>query len=274
MMLVAVLFGPRIAAQLLHQPDTPVAGVKASQHKADADEAKETAAGWPGPVAVVPVCERHLYPSNHAMPQRAMDADNYLMRDIVQASVDVSGQGQGQKAPAWLYFSMLVAAIGGGWTAVAIAILPALGTGASVWLLLFFVAPFSEEALKPLGVYFIFLRWPHVVLSRIQIALLAAAGGLTFAFVESWLYLDAYPDEGNDFVVFRFTAPIAMHVVSSFVLGLGLTPNIFGQLWRGPVPASTRQAYFSAVGIHATYNITVLLLAIVGARELVEQTGR
>ena len=146
--------------------------------------------------------------------------------------------------------------------------------GPAVWLLLFFAAPFYEEALKPLGVYFIFLRWPHIDLSRIQIALLSAAGGLTFAFVESWLYIDAYPDEGNDFVLFRFTAPVVMHVSSSFVLGLGLTPTIFGQLWRGPIRASTRQAYFSAVGIHAAFNVTVLLLAIVGARELVEQTGQ
>jgi len=203
-----------------------------------------------------------------------MAADIYLMPDVLGGDAGVSSAERGDNAPRWLYGAMLIAAIGGGWTAVAIAILPALGAGAPVWLLLFFAAPFYEEALKPLGVYFIFLRWPHIGLSRIHVALLAAVGGLTFAIVESWLYIDAFPDEGNDFVLFRFTAPVVMHVLSSFILGLGLTPAIFGQLWRGPVPASTSRAYFSAVGIHAAYNITVLLLAIVGARELVEQTGQ
>jgi hypothetical protein len=112
-----------------------------------------------------------------------------------------------------------------------------------------------------------------VSLSRLRIASLAAVGGLTFGLVESWLYVDAYPEGGAVFVLFRFTAPVAMHIAASFIFGLGLTPTIFGQLWSGRVPGRTRQAYLTAVGIHAAYNLTVLLLAVVGARELAEQTS-
>ena len=196
------------------------------------------------------------------------------MSDVVGLPDESQGSGLQNQTPAWLYGAMIVAAIGGGWTAVAIAIVPSLGLDWSFWILLFFAAPFYEEALKPLGVYYVFLAWPHIALSRWQIVGLAAIGGLTFALLESYMYVERFPEGGADYVLFRFTAPVFMHVVTSSLTGAGLTPGIFGQLWRGRVPASTRRAYFTAVAVHTIYNVTVLLLAVIGVREFIEQTDR
>jgi RsiW-degrading membrane proteinase PrsW (M82 family) len=174
----------------------------------------------------------------------------------------------------WVFAGMLVAAVGGGWLAVTIAILPGLGIESGLWVLLFFLAPFYEEALKPLGVYYVFLRWPHIAISRIQIAVLAAVGGLTFALIESWLYVDGHPEQGDGYVLFRFTAPVVMHVFASFVIGLGLKPGIFMRPWRrNRISSDSRDAYLTAVGIHMAYNIAVVLLAVAGVRELVERSS-
>jgi RsiW-degrading membrane proteinase PrsW (M82 family) len=195
------------------------------------------------------------------------------MRDQIASEKQTSAAGF-ERAPIWLYGVMVLAAAGGGWTAVAVAILPGLEVENAAWLLLFALAPLYEEALKPLGVYFIFVRWPHVALSQLHVALLCAVGGLTFALVESWLYVEKYPNAGSGFVLFRCTAPVAMHVVASFVLGLGLSGAVLSEVRsRAGLPAQTRRALFSAAAIHMAYNLTVLILAIVGMRDLVEETG-
>jgi RsiW-degrading membrane proteinase PrsW (M82 family) len=169
----------------------------------------------------------------------------------------------------WLSAALVIAAIGGGWLAVTIAILPGLDGESALWLLLFLVAPFYEEALKPLGVYFAFVRWPHVALSRVQIASLAAIGGLTFGLIESYLFVDGHPEEGSNYVLFRFTAPVLMHVTASFIMGLGLRREAFSRPWR--ISFATREAYYTAVGVHLAYNIAVVVLAVIGVRELVER---
>jgi RsiW-degrading membrane proteinase PrsW (M82 family) len=179
-----------------------------------------------------------------------------------------------QEVPLWFALVMLTAALGGGWVAAAVALLPGLTDSDVVLALLFLAVPFYEEALKPLGVYFVFLCWPRITLSRLQVASLAAAGGLGFALVESWVFVDAHPEEGSDFVLFRFTVPVVMHVFASFILGLGLTPAILR--WfsrRGRLPRETRTAYLTAAGLHMFYNLTIIFLTAVGVLGYVEEAG-
>jgi RsiW-degrading membrane proteinase PrsW (M82 family) len=215
---------------------------------------------------------RH-HPAGPGTPSRTHSVDNHFMQDQV-VSENHKGAGGFERAPMWLYAVMLLAAAGGGWTAVAIAMLPGFELENAAWFLLFAFAPLYEEALKPLGVYFVFIRWPHIALSQLHVALLCAAGGLTFALVESWLYVEKYPDAGSGFVLFRFTAPVAMHVVASFVMGLGLSGAVLSEVRsRARLAVRTRQAFFSAAAIHMAYNLTVLVLAIVGIRDLLEETG-
>jgi RsiW-degrading membrane proteinase PrsW (M82 family) len=189
-------------------------------------------------------------------------ADHYFMENAPR--VETAQAASARQPSGGLYGLMLFAALGGGYVAVAVAMLPAAVVGGES-LLHVALAPLYEEAFKPLGVFFVFLRWPHVALSRLRVALLSAAGGLTFALVESWLYVEAHPEGGVDYALFRFTAPVAMHVVSSFTFGLGITPALIAWFKRGTMPPRvTGQAFLTAVGIHTFYNATVLIMAASG----------
>jgi len=123
-------------------------------------------------------------------------------------------------------------------------------------LVVFVGGPLIEEALKPAGVYVLLLRWPQALLGRLHTAFLTALGGLAFGVVESLIYVNLYfPDNGSDYVVFRFTVPVLMHVLSSFLVGLGLTRSVID--WaagRAPLPAADRNYYAAGVLLHAMYN--------------------
>jgi RsiW-degrading membrane proteinase PrsW (M82 family) len=164
-------------------------------------------------------------------------------------------------ASLWLQpFAVLVAVVGCvvGMPAV---ILQEVQSGLPV-----FAAPVIEEAMKPAGVYILMLRWPRLLLGRLHTAVLAALGGLTFGLIESLIYVKIYfPDEGSDYVLFRFTVPVLMHTVASFIVGYGLSRTVID--WaagRAPLPKLTRNFYFAAVALHLTYNIVAVILSLTG----------
>ena len=133
----------------------------------------------------------------------------------------------------------------------------------------FVAAPVIEEAMKPAGIYILMLRWPQALLGRLHTALLAALAGLTFGLIESFIYVKVYfPDEGSDFVLFRFTVPVLMHTVASFIVGYGLSRTVID--WaagRAPFPKVTRNFYFAAVALHAIYNTVAVILSLTGVLE-------
>jgi len=130
-------------------------------------------------------------------------------------------------------------------------------------------APVIEEALKPTGVYLLMLRWPRALRGRLHTAVLCAIAGLTFGLIESWIYVTIYfPDEGSDYVLFRFTVPVMLHVIASSIVGLGLSRTIID--WaagRAPFPKRTRNFYFAGAGLHAVYNLAAVILTLVGVIE-------
>ena len=138
--------------------------------------------------------------------------------------------------------------------------------GGFVILPIIIAAPMIEEALKPAGVYIALIKWPHVLRNALHIAVLCALGGLVFGLIESWVYVNVYVDNPTDgFIRFRYTVPVAMHVVCSLVYGAGLNRSIVD--WangRGRIAPSTRRSYISAVLIHGIYNLTALVLALGG----------
>jgi len=133
----------------------------------------------------------------------------------------------------------------------------------------FVAAPVIEEAMKPAGIYILMLRWPQALLGRLHTALLAALAGLTFGLIESFIYVKVYfPDEGSDFVLFRFTVPVLMHTVASFIVGYGLSRTVID--WaagRAAFPKVTRNFYFAAVALHAIYNTVAVILSLTGVLE-------
>lgn len=114
-----------------------------------------------------------------------------------------------------------------------------------------------EEVMKPSGVY-ILLAWrPEVLTSRIYTASLAALGGLSFAIVENILYLQFYfPEHTQALVVFRYTADLTMHVVTSFILGFGINQKLLASV-RGETPLleNNKKFFFTPMIIHSLFNI-------------------
>ena len=130
----------------------------------------------------------------------------------------------------------------------------------------FIGAPVIEEALKPIGVYLSLVKWPEALHSRLYTALLCAGGGLVFGIIEALVYLYVYvPDHTRRFELYRLTIPLAVHALASYTVGLGLDRRIVGVVNRGdPLPRETRSFYVAGVAIHAIFNTTVTMIAVVG----------
>ncbi|MPZ48393.1 MAG: PrsW family intramembrane metalloprotease [Dehalococcoidia bacterium] len=133
-------------------------------------------------------------------------------------------------------------------------------------LMVFIGAPVIEEALKPAGIYLLLLRWPRALSGRVHTAALTALSGLCFGLIESFVYVRFYfPDQGDDFVLFRFTVPVAMHAFASFIVGLGLSRSLVD--WaagRQKLPKPARNYYLAGVGLHAAYNTAAAILSFAG----------
>jgi len=131
-------------------------------------------------------------------------------------------------------------------------------------------APIIEEAMKPAGVYLLMARWPQALRGRLYTAVLAAISGLSFGLVEAFVYITLYVSDPPDwFVTYRFTAPLALHTGASFIVGLGITRNLWE--WtqgREPLAKSSRNLFITAVSIHAIFNTTAIALALSGVLDV------
>ncbi|MFQ5827248.1 MAG: PrsW family glutamic-type intramembrane protease [Dehalococcoidia bacterium] len=125
------------------------------------------------------------------------------------------------------------------------------------FLVPFVAAPIIEEALKPSGVYLLLGKWPHLLRGRLYTAYLAALGGVSFAVIENIIYLTIYfPEHSGGLVLYRFTVALFMHSLASFIVGLGINQRLLASV-RGEVPllAGNKKFFFSAIVLHALYNI-------------------
>lgn len=127
-------------------------------------------------------------------------------------------------------------------------------------------APIIEEMVKPAGVYLLLARWPGLLRGRLHTAVLAGLAGLSFGLIEALVYVNIYVSDPPDwFVTYRFTLPLALHTMASFIVGLGITRGLLD--WAGgrsPLPKSTRNFYIAGIGLHAAFNATALALSLAG----------
>lgn len=128
-----------------------------------------------------------------------------------------------------------------------------------------FAGPIIEEVAKPFGVYLLLLHWPHKVSGRMHTALLCSTAGVLFGLVEAVVYVAVYVDRpSTEFVLYRFTAPVALHAAASFVLGLGLTPRLLEATRRwADFPWEDVRFVVLAIGIHSVYNRVALVVGAV-----------
>jgi RsiW-degrading membrane proteinase PrsW (M82 family) len=162
----------------------------------------------------------------------------------------------------WIVLLALV----GGLLGIAGSVLSEAGSIGGFLLLPFLGAPIIEEAFKPIGVYIAMSRWPNALRNQGYVAALCALSALVFGLLESAMYVLVYaPDESATYAYFRFTVPVAMHMLASFVVGLGLTYAVVRWVSRAErLPRRSRNFYFAGVTIHAIYNTTVIALELAG----------
>jgi len=170
------------------------------------------------------------------------------------------------RAPAYQYVLAVLLAIVGGFLGILGAIIQELQTTTTYILLPLLGAPIIEEALKPSGIYLALLWWPRALTSQIFTALLCALSGLVFGIIESFVYVTLYVEDPSDeFIVFRFSVPLGLHVACSYLVGLGLNQRVID--WaagRSPLPRASRNYFIAAVTLHGAYNTIAVVLSIAG----------
>jgi RsiW-degrading membrane proteinase PrsW (M82 family) len=128
-------------------------------------------------------------------------------------------------------------------------------------LIAFVAAPMIEEVMKPAGVYLLLAWRPEVLSSRLYTAFLAASGGLSFAVIENIIYLQFYfPEHTQALAVFRYSACLSMHVVSSFILGFGINQKLLASI-RGEIPllSGNKRYFIIPMVLHSLFNIMVTI---------------
>lgn len=190
------------------------------------------------------------------------------MTDDASLSLDTGPDKGEAPAPGYgppHYLLALVLALLGGVFGIIGAFVQELRAGISP-LIAVVGAPIIEEALKPSGIYVIVGRWPRLFERQLYIAALTAISGLVFGVIESLVYATIYVNNPSDaFLVFRFTVPVALHTLASFIAGWGVSPALFR--WAGSgggFPRASRNAFAAAILLHAIYNATAVALSISG----------
>jgi hypothetical protein len=118
--------------------------------------------------------------------------------------------------------------------------------------------PVTEEVIKVAVALWVVEKRPYLFLSSGQILLCAACGGFAFAAIENLVYINIYfPKHTPEFVAFRWTACVALHVSCSLLAGVGLV-----RIWndaidnRHPPRLTLGVRWFvTAMVVHGLYNL-------------------
>ncbi len=114
--------------------------------------------------------------------------------------------------------------------------------------------------MKPVGVYILLAKAPHLLRSRLYTAFLSALGGLSFAVIENLVYLNIYfPEHTQSMVVARFALALPMHMLGSFIVGFGINQRLAASV-KGEVPllSGNWKFFITAMVIHGLYNISAV----------------
>jgi RsiW-degrading membrane proteinase PrsW (M82 family) len=130
----------------------------------------------------------------------------------------------------------------------------------------FFVAPIMEESMKPVGLYILLAYRPESLTNRFYTARLAAIAGAGFGIIESTVYVMVYvEDPSPEYIAVRYTVPVLLHTVASFIFGFGIHQRLKASVW-GQVPflSGSWQYFVGAMALHSLCNITATILGIAG----------
>ncbi len=131
--------------------------------------------------------------------------------------------------------------------------------------------PVTEEVAKVAAALWVVEKRPYLFRSLWQIFLCAACGGLAFAAIENLLYIYVYvPKHTAEFVHFRWTVCVFLHVSCSLVAGVGLAriwDNAIRNLHPPRLAMGVPWFVIAMVG-HGLYNLTVIIASAMGWLDL------
>lgn len=123
--------------------------------------------------------------------------------------------------------------------------------------------PAVEEITKAIGAVILVERYPWLIPAAWLIPVMTVAGGLGFAAIENWVYLEIYiPDPTPEIIRWRWIFGPLVHGVSSLFVGVGLRRAWLDSVRHGSVPAlRVGQAWIIAgVAFHGAYNLVAVIL--------------
>lgn len=180
----------------------------------------------------------------------------------------VKNIGETTWAKSW-WITLLVALAAGPW-----GILGAIGSsGASSFavLLVTVFGPVAEEVAKVAAAMWVIEKRPFLFRSIGQILLCATCGGFAFAAIENLVYTNIYfPKHTSEFVAYRWSVCVGLHVTCSFVAGVGLV-RIWDNAIRNQHPPRLALGVpwlvIAMVG-HGLYNLSVTIAQAAGWLDL------
>lgn len=126
-----------------------------------------------------------------------------------------------------------------------------------------FFGPAVEEITKAIGPVVLVERYPWLVPAAWLIPVMTVAGGLGFAVIENWIYLNVYiADPTPEIIRWRWIFGPLVHGISSLLVGTGLRASWLRSTRTGSVPTLRVGQGWIVAGItfHGAYNLVALIL--------------
>jgi hypothetical protein len=147
------------------------------------------------------------------------------------------------------------------------AFMGAAETGNAGVLSLVLFGPIVEELTKTAILAMLIERKPYLFRGSVQILLAAAAGGLAFAVIENFIYLNVYIENPSAMIVYwRWTVCVTLHTGCSLLVGVGLV-----KVWRAALVSKSRPnlakgtaMLAAAIVIHGAYNAAAIAMEMAG----------
>ena len=127
------------------------------------------------------------------------------------------------------------------------------------------VGPAVEEFVKAASSLYLAEQRPWLVPAGWTLVAIVVAGGLGFAVIENWIYLNVYIDDPSDAIIrWRWIAGPLVHGSASMLAGIGVR-RIWNQTnTTGAKPDAHRATpwFIAAVTLHGTYNALAVLAEV------------
>jgi RsiW-degrading membrane proteinase PrsW (M82 family) len=125
------------------------------------------------------------------------------------------------------------------------------------------MGPTVEEILKLAIPLWVIEKRPWLFSQGGQVLVCAFAGGMAFAVIENWVYLNIYiPNPSELLVVWRWTVCVLLHVSCSIIAGMGLI-RVRQQMHATrsrPQLIHGARWIVAAIILHGSYNLAAVLL--------------